>query len=79
MRELSLPEYENHRSSGNNLIGRVVSYNQSQNIIYYAIEDDQRDLSATEILDTLSLIHPIKGAYDVIRHWTTPEIKQIKY
>ncbi len=80
MKELNQIEYENLRESGARLIGRVIPYNPSLGVIYYMISPDQQKFCATEILDTLFLTHALlRGQFDVIRHWTTPEIVTINY
>lgn len=80
MKELTLIEYENLRGSGARLLGRVIPYDSSAGVIYYMVSPDQQNFCATEILDTLSLTHaPIRGQFDVIRHWTTPEVVTINY
>lgn len=80
MKELNQIEYENLREEGARLIGRVIPYDPSSGTIYYMVSPDQEKFSATEILDTLLLTHPqLRGQFDVIRHWTIPEIVTIKY
>lgn len=80
MREIDLMEYEKLRRSGFTLTGRVVPHCKTFQVIYFAIPKDQQSFSCTEILDTLVLTHPnLKGEFDVIRHWTYPEIKLISY
>lgn len=80
MRELTQIEYENLREEGARLIGRVIPYDSSLGTIYYMVSPDQDNFCATEILDTLFLTHaPLRGQFDVIRHWTTPEVVTINY
>ncbi len=80
MKELNQIEYENLREEGARLIGRVIPYDSSLGTIYYMVSPDQENFCATEILDTLLLTHPhLRGQFDVIRHWTIPEIVTIKY
>lgn len=80
MKELNRIEYENLRKKGARLIGRVIPYDSSLGTIYYMVAPDQSNFCATEILDTLSLAHaPFCGQFDVIRHWTTPEVVTINY
>ena len=80
MKVLNQIEYENLRASGARLIGRVIPYDPSAGVIYYMVPPEQQNFCATEILDTLFLIHaPLRGQFDVIRHWTTPEVVTIKY
>lgn len=80
MRILNQTEYENLRGEGARLIGRVIPYDSSEGTIYYMLSPDQENLCATEILDTLFLAHaPLRGQFDVIRHWTTPEVVTINY
>lgn len=80
MKELSQIEYENLRGEGARLIGRIIPYDSSVGTIYYMVSPNQDNLCATEILDTLFLTHaPLRGQFDVIRHWTTPEVVTINY
>lgn len=80
MKELNQIEYENLREEGARLIGRVIPYDSSSGTIYYMVSPEQDNFCATEILDTLFLIHaPLRGQFDVIRHWTTPEVVTINY
>ncbi len=80
MKELNQIEYENLRASGARLIGRVIPYDASAGIIYYMVSPEQQNFCVTEILDTLFLTHaPLRGQFDVIRHWTTPEVVTINY
>jgi|GEM_PF-1554367 len=80
MKELKQIEYENLREKGVRLIGRVIPHDSSSDTIYYMVSPEQDNFCATEILDTLSLTHvPLRGQFDVIRHWTTPEILTINY
>ena len=73
-------EYENLRESGARLIGRVIPYDSTMGVIYYMVSPDQQNFCATEILDTLSLANKsLYGQFDVIRHWTTPEVTTINY
>lgn len=73
-------EYEKLREQGFTLLGRIVPYSKTLQVLYYAIPENQQNFSCTEILDTLLLTHPnLKGEFDVIRHWTSPEIKSIRY
>ena len=80
MKELNQIQYENLRNEGARLIGRVIPYDPSLGTIYYMVSPDQSNFCATEILDTLFLTHaPLRGQFDVIRHWTTPEVVTINY
>ena len=68
MKVLNQIEYENLRASGARLIGRVIPYDPSAGVIYYMVPPEQQNFCATEILDTLFLIHaPLRGQFDVIR------------
>lgn len=80
MKVLSQIEYENLREKRARLIGRVIPHDSSLGTIYYMVSPDQDNFCATEILDTLFLVHaPLRGQFDVIRHWTTPEVVTINY
>ncbi len=80
MKELNQIEYENLQASGARLIGRVIPYDASAGIIYYMVSPEKQNFCVTEILDTLFLTHaPLRGQFDVIRHWTTPEVVTINY
>lgn len=80
MKVLNKIEYENLREEGARLIGRVIPYDSSLGTIYYMVTPDQDNFCATEILDTLFLTHaPLRGQFDVIRHWATPEVVTVNY
>lgn len=82
MKEIDQETYEELRGKGNVLIGRVHFHAnpQKNKIIYFQIDEGQKNFSCTEILDTLSLSNlNLQGRVDVIRHWTSPEVKMIDY
>lgn len=80
MKDLYQIEYENLRAARVRLIGRVIPYEASVGIMYYMVPPEQQNFCATEILDTLYLSNaPLRGKFDVIRHWTTPEVVTINY
>lgn len=82
MKQIDLIEYERLRSEGCNLIGRVHFHDKERKneIIYFQIDEEQKGFSCTEIMDTLSLSNlNLQGRVDVIRHWTSPEVKMIDY
>lgn len=81
MKEITQTEYEELRSQGETLIGRVYPHDKSSKIIYYQIAESQKHFSSTEVLDTLLLTHLeiAPSRYDVFRHWAQPEVKTINY
>ena len=80
MKEIGIKEYENLRERGARLVGRVIPYDSNLPVVYFTVEPEQQNLSSTAILDTLLLTHAhLRGQFDVIRHWATPEIVTIKY
>lgn len=75
---ISIDEYEKLRGRGFTLIGRVMKDKENFIPICFQIDEDQKRLSCTEILDTLSLsmCEIASGDYVVIRHWSSPETKK---
>jgi hypothetical protein len=80
MKEINIKEYENLRERGTMLVGRIIPYDSSQPVIYFTVDPTQQNFCSTAILDTLLQTHEnLHGQFDVIRHWTTPEIVTVKY
>lgn len=80
MNEIGIKEYENLRERGARLVGRVIPYDTNQPVVYFTIDPEQQNLGSIAILDTLLLTHEhLRGQFDVIRHWATPEIITVKY
>ena len=81
MKEISQKEYGEFRGHNFPLIGRLKKNIPNSPSIYFQIEEDQKSFSCTEILDTLTLSHLEinDGEYEVMRHWTLPEVKIIQY
>lgn len=80
MKEIGLKEYENLRERGARLVGRIIPYDSGQPVIYFTVDPNQQSIGAEAILDTLLLTHEtLHGQFDVIRHWTSPEIVSVKY
>lgn len=81
MKIISIDEYEKLRGRGATLIGRALKDIENAKPIYFQIDEDQKGLSCTEILDTLSLSMSeiTSGDYIVFRYWCSPEIKKIPY
>ncbi len=80
MKEINIKEYENLRERGTRLLGRVIPYDAGCEVIYFIVAPDQQNFGANAILDTLLLTHPhLRGQFDVIRHWTTPEVVTVTY
>lgn len=80
MKEINIKEYENLRERGTRLLGRVIPYDSSIEVIYFIVAPDQQNFGASAILETLLLTHPhLRGQFDVIRHWTTPEVVTVTY
>lgn len=75
MKEIGIKEYENLRERGLRLLGRVIPYDSGIEVIYFMVSPEQQNYSVTAILETLLLNHPnLQGQFDVVRHWTCPEI-----
>ena len=80
MKEIDIKEYENLRKRGVRLVGRVIPYDSNLPVIYFTVGPEQQNLGPTAILDTLLLTHEhLRGQFDVIRHWATPEIVTVKF
>lgn len=80
MKEINLKDYENLRERQARLVGRIIPYESTQPVIYFTVNPDQQGLNAISIIEKLLLTHPyLKGQFDVIRHWTTPEIVTVKF
>jgi len=80
MKEIGVREYENLRERGVRLLGRVIPYDSGIEVIYFMLPSEQQAFGAKAILDTLLLTHPnLKGQFDVIRHWASPEVVTINY
>ena len=80
MKEIGIKEYENLRERGARLVGRVVPYDSNLPVIYFTVAPEQQNFGSTAILETLLLTHEhLRGQFDVIRHWATPEIVTVKF
>ena len=81
MRIINQKEYETLRGKGYKLIGRLKKDIKNNPWIYFQIEEDQQSFSATEVLDTISLVdrNIVNGEYIVFRHWTQPEERKLQY
>lgn len=81
MKIISEEEYTSLRANGEKCIGRIIPSADTTEVVYYKVDGNQKNLCPTEILDGLFLTdHKIVGKeFDVIRHWTTPEIIHVRY
>lgn len=80
MKEIGIREYENLRERGVRLLGRVIPYDSGIEVIYFMVSPEQQTYGVAGILDTLLLTHPnLHGQFDVIRHWTSPEVVTTNY
>lgn len=80
MKEIGIKEYENLRERGARLVGRVIPYDSNLPVIYFTVAPEQQNLSSIAVLETLLLTHEhLRGQFDVVRHWASPEIVTVKF